>query len=119
MAGLDTSGNVAPSELPGVVALTLPSPPDEVRLVIKPPERPREDAPVDAKACQWPLSFMSRENFKKGEYLFKIGDRAEKLFYIAKGMIWLPELNLHIKPGQVIGEMGIFSPDKERTASAI
>jgi serine phosphatase RsbU (regulator of sigma subunit) len=71
------------------------------------------------EACQWPISYMSRESFKKGEYLFKAGDRAEKLYYIGKGVIKLPELNCFVKAGQVIGEMGIFSPGKERTASAI
>src|SRR2546426_6942013 len=122
MPGLETRGNVPAIELPGAVALTLPAPPDagadETHLVLKLPESPREKA-ADASQCQWPISFMSRENFKKGEYLFKIGDHAEKLFYIAKGVIRLPELNRSISPGQVIGEMGIFSPSKERTASAI
>jgi len=103
--------------------LTLPTPPsveaDEVRLLAKLPQIPRDEAGVGASAVQWPISFMSREHFKKGEYLFKMGDRAEKLFYIGKGVIRLPELNRSIRAGQVIGEMGIFSPDKERTASAM
>ena len=118
MPGLDAGGKVPVIELPGVVALTLPGA-DEARLVLKPRETPRANTGVDESGCPWPLSFMSRENFKKGEYLFKIGDRAEKLFYISKGAIRLPELNRSIRAGQVIGEMGIFAPDKERTASAM
>jgi hypothetical protein len=59
------------------------------------------------------------KDFRKGEFLFKIGERAEKLYYINKGVIRLPELNCYVKAGQVIGEMGIFSPGKERTASAV
>ena len=122
MLGLENRGNVPVIELPGAVALTLPAPPDvgadEARLVLKLPESPRENA-VDESGRQWPIAFMSRENFKKGEYLFKMGDVAEKLFYISKGVIRLPELNRSVKAGQVIGEMGIFAPDKQRIASAM
>src|SRR3954454_12687288 len=101
MPGLETRGNVPVIELPGAVALTLPVPPDappeEARLVVKIPEPVREIAAVDPNACQWPIAFMARENFRKGEYLFKMGDVAEKLFYIAKGVIRLPELNRFVK----------------------
>jgi hypothetical protein len=74
---------------------------------------------VDETGFEWPLAFMRREHFKKGEYLFKAGHPAEKLFYIAKGLIRLPELDVPTKAGQVIGEMGIFSPDRSRSASAV
>src|SRR5262245_5579306 len=73
----------------------------------------------DESGFQWPISFMSRENFNKGEYLFKAGDRADKLFLVVKGSIRLPALNRLISAGEVIGEIGIFSPSKERTASAL
>ena len=123
MPGLETRGNAPAIELPRAVALTLPAPPDapadEAGLVLKLPEPHRENAAGDASACQWPIAFMSRENFRKGEYLFRMGDVAEKLFYIAKGVIRLPELNRFVKAGQVIGEMGIFAPDQQRIASAM
>lgn len=51
--------------------------------------------------------------------MFKAGDQADKLFYIHKGLIRLPELNVLVRPGQVLGEMGIFSPGRQRTASAL
>jgi phosphoserine phosphatase RsbU/P len=70
-------------------------------------------------ACPWPLSFTKREHFAKGEYLFRIGDKADKMFYITRGLILLPEINKTLQAGQIIGEMGIFSPQKERTASAV
>jgi len=62
---------------------------------------------------------MTRETFRKGEYLFKMGEKAEKLYYVSKGIIRLPEINLFMQAGQIIGEMGIFSPEKNRTASAV
>src|SRR5438105_3344508 len=70
-------------------------------------------------SAQWPLLSMNKENFRKGEYLFRAGDKADRLFYINKGFIRLPEINKVVNAGQVIGEMGVFSPGRERTASAI
>lgn len=68
---------------------------------------------------KWPLEYMKKETFKKGDFLFKVGDKADKMFYIKRGSLKLIEINKVIKEGQVIGEMGIFSPFKERTASAV
>jgi len=75
--------------------------------------------PATEHSYAWPISFMKKETFKKGEYLFRAGDVADKMFYIKHGSIWLEEIKKMIAPGQVIGEMGIFSPFKERTASAV
>jgi serine phosphatase RsbU (regulator of sigma subunit) len=71
------------------------------------------------EAPTWPLASMHREYYYKGDILFHAGDRADKLFYISRGSIRLPELNLLVKAGEVIGEMGILSPLNKRTASAI
>src|SRR5215831_6689426 len=67
----------------------------------------------------WPLATMHKEHFAKGEYLFRIGDQADKLFLIHKGQIRLPELDVVVQPGQILGEMGLFSPGRRRTASAV
>jgi phosphoserine phosphatase RsbU/P len=85
---------------------------------VSPPDVPERAVGLDEQGFQWPIAFMCREDFRKGEYLFKIGDRAERLFYILKGQIRLPELNRSVKAGQVIGEMGLFSPSKQRSATA-
>lgn len=67
----------------------------------------------------WPLSAMRQEHFSKGQYLFRAGEKADKLFYLSKGSIRLPELNIVVRSGQVLGEMGIFSMARTRTASAV
>ncbi|MGH7971246.1 MAG: SpoIIE family protein phosphatase, partial [Limisphaerales bacterium] len=67
----------------------------------------------------WPLSAMRQEHFSKGQYLFRVGEKADKLFYLSKGSIRLPELNIVVRSGQVLGEMGIFSMARTRTASAV
>ncbi|MCM8781316.1 MAG: SpoIIE family protein phosphatase [Candidatus Omnitrophica bacterium] len=91
----------------------------------KPEERVDEDrkdtnleAAHEEGAYSWPISYMKKEEFKKGEFLFKAGDKADRMFYIKKGALKLIEINKLIREGEVIGEMGIFSPFKQRTASA-
>jgi serine phosphatase RsbU (regulator of sigma subunit) len=73
----------------------------------------------DEAGFGWPLAFMHREQFRKGDYLFKTGDSAEKLYLIVNGSILLPELGRSVKAGQVLGEVGIFSPNRSRSASAV
>ncbi len=67
----------------------------------------------------WPAPFMKKEIFKKGDIIFKMGDKADKMFYIKTGALKLVEINKVVKEGQVIGEMGIFSPSKQRMSTAV
>jgi serine phosphatase RsbU (regulator of sigma subunit) len=67
----------------------------------------------------WPLSSMRKQIFRKGDWLFRKGDQADRMFYLHRGLLLLPEIRKHIRPGQVLGEMGLFSPRHERTASAL
>lgn len=78
-------------------------------------------APTPQCECTycWPIQYMKKEEFKKGDVLFKSGDTADRMFYVKKGAIKLVEINKIVGPGDVIGEMGIFSPFKIRTASAV
>jgi serine phosphatase RsbU (regulator of sigma subunit) len=85
---------------------------------VSPPDISATEAGVDEQGFHWPIRFMCRETFGKGEYLFRKGDRAEKLFYVVKGEIRLLEIGRSVHAGQVIGEMGIFSPNRQRSATA-
>jgi phosphoserine phosphatase RsbU/P len=62
---------------------------------------------------------MRKETYRKGDLLFKRGDKADRMFYLHQGAVRLPEIKKTINAGQVIGELGLFSPRSERTASAI
>jgi len=72
-----------------------------------------------AQPFHWPLSSMRKEVFRKGDCLFKLGDKADRMFYLHQGAVRLPEIKKTVSAGQVIGELGLFSPRSERTASAI
>ncbi len=65
------------------------------------------------------LPFMSPKRLKAGELLFRKGDAAHEMFYICEGVIRLPELGKTIGKGETLGEIGLFSPEKTRTETAI
>ena len=81
-------------------------------------ERVRQSLDRDL-SLEWILPFVKREFFKEKEPLFRKGDPADKLYYLERGTVWLPEVERTVQAGQLIGEMGVFSPFKERTGSAV
>ena len=81
-------------------------------------ERLRQSLERDL-SLEWMLPFVKRESFKGKEPLFQKGDAADKLYYLERGTVWLPEVDRTIHAGEIIGEMGVFQPFKERTASAV
>ena len=77
--------------------------------------RATQDSPVS----QWLLPHMTRRTFKAGEVLYRKGDLADEVVYIASGQLRLQEHDQVLGPGELIGEIGLFSPDKRRTQSII
>ncbi len=78
-------------------------------------ERANQDSPVS----EWLLPHMTRRAFKAGEVLFRKGDPADELVYIASGRVKLQEYDLEFGPGELIGEIALFSPDKKRTQTIV
>ncbi|MBN1697814.1 MAG: cyclic nucleotide-binding domain-containing protein [Spirochaetales bacterium] len=65
------------------------------------------------------VPFMTKRNMAEGEVLFKKGSPAPEIFYIQKGKVYLEEIGQTVTEGNIIGEIGIFSPYKTRTATAM
>lgn len=65
------------------------------------------------------FSSGSARTFKAGDHIFRKGDGADCAFYVRSGMIHLPEIGSQLEPGAILGEMGLFSVDRNRTASAL
>jgi len=65
------------------------------------------------------IPFMKHETVKQGQWLFRKGDLADRLFILKKGRIELTEFNKTLEPGAVFGEVGIFSESAVRTSSAL
>jgi CRP-like cAMP-binding protein len=65
------------------------------------------------------LPSMSRRLVKAGQVLITKGEKADRLYYLANGKVKIPELGKVIQPGVVLGEIGIFARDQERTATVV
>lgn len=63
------------------------------------------------------IPYMHKVSFKKGDVVFKKGERADKLYLLRDGSARLPELDVTLGAGEIIGEIGILSGDHERMAT--
>ena len=75
-------------------------------------------------SLEWLTPYMSKTSYKKGTNIFVKGDQADKMFYIHGGRIRLIDIDglvgtKLLERGSVLGEIGIFAPDRRRTATAI
>jgi hypothetical protein len=75
-------------------------------------ESVRGDASMD-----WLKPFMTGRRCRKGDILFAKGEAASEMFCIVTGRYLLLELGIELKPGQVVGELGMLAPDNRRTAT--
>jgi hypothetical protein len=67
----------------------------------------------------WIRPFTTTREMKPGDVLFRKGDPASEIIFIMSGSLRIPELGIAIPPGEVVGELGMLSPDKVRTQSAV
>lgn len=78
-----------------------------------------EQATVESPISEWLLPHMYLSAHKAGEILFRKGDPAKEIIYVAQGQLTLPDIDHHIGPGELIGEIGLFSPEKVRTMTVM
>jgi CRP/FNR family cyclic AMP-dependent transcriptional regulator len=64
---------------------------------------------------QWLLPHMTRRTCKAGAVLFRKGDAADSMIYVAAGELQMEGLGHTLGAGELIGEIGLFSPDRKRT----
>jgi len=74
----------------------------------------RTAAQVDL-SMDWLKPFMHKRTYKKGDILFHKGDPAAEMFYIVSGNCSVVELGLQMNPGQLVGELGFLTPERQRT----
>ncbi|MCE9574033.1 MAG: cyclic nucleotide-binding domain-containing protein [Deltaproteobacteria bacterium] len=65
------------------------------------------------------LPFMKHERHKDGDILFSVGDRGDRMYFLQSGRVRLREIDKLLRDGDVFGEIGLLSVDKERTATAV
>jgi hypothetical protein len=87
----------------------------DIRRLTRETGRATEDSPV----TQWLLPHMRRRSFKAGEVLFRRGDAANELIYLASGELRMAEVGERVGAGELIGEIGLFSPERKRTQTVV
>ena len=65
----------------------------------------------------WLQPYLTRKRYKAGDFLWRKGDAASEAAYILDGKVSLVELRATIGKGALIGEMGLFDTNNQRTAS--
>jgi methyl-accepting chemotaxis protein len=95
-----------------LIGITRTTTPATVSLAFK------EQRQQQAQSTDWLLPYMSERRLSQGESLFRAGDPSTEMFMIIEGSIRIEEIDVVLGPGEMIGEIGIFSSEKARTASA-
>jgi CRP/FNR family transcriptional regulator, cyclic AMP receptor protein len=65
------------------------------------------------------LPYMNHRNMPAGEVLVRKGDKADRLYYLVDGELEVADFNKVLRPGNVVGEIGIFARDQVRTATVV
>lgn len=78
-----------------------------------------EQATVASPVSEWLLPHMYLRKHKAGEVIFRKGDLAYEIVYVAMGRLKLQEIDHYLGPGELIGEIGLFSIEKVRTMTVI
>ncbi|MEO8401432.1 MAG: cyclic nucleotide-binding domain-containing protein [Gammaproteobacteria bacterium] len=70
-------------------------------------------------SLEWLVPYMTKEIYPQQSVLFQKNDKADKIFLLQQGKVYLPQLNHYVGPGDILGEIGVLSPYKSRTSDAI
>ena len=86
---------------------------EQIRLLQQVRASARGDARVESL-----IPFMKSAQHRAGSYLFQKGDPASTIYYLSKGTVQIPEINKDLPEGTLFGEVGLFTQERVRTASA-
>ena len=65
------------------------------------------------------LPYMKPCRLRRGDYLFRKDEFSSHMYYVKEGKIRLIELDIVVSQGAIIGEVGLFSPSRKRTGTAV
>ncbi|MFT7775391.1 Crp/Fnr family transcriptional regulator [Roseateles sp.] len=83
----------------------------QIRKLVKAIENARADTP----ASEWLLPHMHRRSVATGTTLWRKDDVATEMLYLESGTLRLVEYDETLQPGALVGEIGLFAPDRRRT----
>ncbi len=65
------------------------------------------------------LPLMARSRIKAGRVLFQPGDAGDRVFCVVRGTLMVPELDLRLAPGDLLGVSGLFASPPSRLATVV
>jgi hypothetical protein len=68
-------------------------------------------------SMEWLKPFMARRKYKKNDVLFRRGDPANEMLFIATGKFLVMEISIELPAGRIVGDLGFLSPNNRRTQS--
>ena len=66
---------------------------------------------------EWLKPFMSERKYRKGDVLFRKGDKADEMLLTVTGKFLVTEIGIELPPGTLMGEFGFLTPNNRRTAA--
>jgi CRP-like cAMP-binding protein len=105
------SGNVANFLL---YLLLLPINAIRLRQMLKLVKKARDASQGDLSA-EWLKPFMTERKYRRGDRLFRKGDKAAEMFLTVTGKFLVKEIGVEHLPGSIIGELGYLTPNNRRT----
>ena len=63
------------------------------------------------------LPFAGVRWAKTGEVIMRKGDQSDALYLVLEGELWVEEAAATVRPGSVVGEIGVLSSSHRRTAT--
>jgi len=63
----------------------------------------------------WLKPFMTRRNYRKGDFLCRKGERANEMFFTVTGKFLVTEIGVELPEGRILGELGFLSQGNTRT----
>jgi CRP-like cAMP-binding protein len=65
------------------------------------------------------LPYMKKRTLQAGETLVRKGEQADRMYYLAAGEIEIADIGKKLQPGAIVGEIGVFAANQERTATIV
>jgi CRP-like cAMP-binding protein len=64
---------------------------------------------------EWLKPFMTQRRYRRGDILYRKGDAAAEMTLIVTGKFLVKEIGVELPPGNLMGELGFLTPNKQRT----
>ena len=105
------SGNVANFLL---YLLLLPINAVRLRQMLKLVKKARNATQGDM-SIEWLKPFMTERRYRRGDRLFRKGDKAAEMLLTVTGKFLVKEIGVEHPPGSIMGELGFLTPNNRRT----